>query len=92
MKKIHQLKNPQDAVSDVIEKVGLTPEKGKKIGQLSKGYQQRVGIARALAQKPKFILADEPIASLDPASSHQVLSNLQKICQEDQVLYELMLR
>ena len=53
-------------VDEVIELVGLTPEKNKKIHQLSKGYKQRVGIAQAILSKPKILILDEPTNGLDP--------------------------
>lgn len=66
-----------------LERVGLLHKALERAENLSGGEQQRVGIARALAQAPRLILADEPVASLDPATAHQVLGLLRRICQED---------
>lgn len=68
---------------DCLERVGLLDKALTPVKALSGGQQQRIGIARALVQQPQFILADEPVASLDPASSHKVLSFLRQICRED---------
>ncbi len=65
-----------------LQRVGLVDRAYVKASQLSGGQQQRVGIARALAQKPEVILADEPVASLDPVTSHEVMSDLQRINEE----------
>ncbi|MEL4896843.1 phosphonate ABC transporter ATP-binding protein [Crocosphaera sp. Alani8] len=68
---------------DCLERVGLFNKALNPVKALSGGEKQRIGIARALAQQPQFILADEPVASLDPASSRKVLSFLRQICRED---------
>ena len=53
-------------VEDLIERVGLTPEANKKVGQLSKGYRQRVGLAQAMIGNPELLILDEPTTGLDP--------------------------
>lgn len=68
-----------------LERVGVADKAMVRVDQLSGGQRQRVGIARALAQQPTMILADEPVASLDPATSERVLGLLREICQEDSI-------
>jgi phosphonate transport system ATP-binding protein len=65
-----------------LERVGLRERAHQRADRLSGGQQQRVAIARALMQEPKMMLADEPVASLDPATSHSVLKYLQQINRE----------
>jgi phosphonate transport system ATP-binding protein len=65
-----------------LERVGLYDRAYARADRLSGGQQQRVGIARALMQEPRIMLADEPVASLDPATSHSVLKYLQQINRE----------
>ena len=68
---------------EMLKKVGLEGAEKRFIWQLSGGQRQRVGIARALAQQPNIILADEPVASLDPATSEKILELLRQVCKED---------
>jgi phosphonate transport system ATP-binding protein len=65
-----------------IDIVGLTGKERARADNLSGGQQQRVAIARALMQNPKVLLADEPVASLDPATSHSVMQYLKKVNEE----------
>jgi phosphonate transport system ATP-binding protein len=65
-----------------IDIVGLRGKEKNRADNLSGGQQQRVAIARALMQNPKILLADEPVASLDPATSHSVMQYLKKVNEE----------
>jgi phosphonate transport system ATP-binding protein len=65
-----------------LERVGIAEKAHSRADALSGGQQQRVGIARALMQEPKIILADEPVASLDPVLSHSILQYLEQLNKE----------
>ena len=64
--RLHGLSDRSDRVHEIIAKVGLDPEAHKLIGQLSKGYRQRVGLAQALIHEPDVLILDEPTSGLDP--------------------------
>ncbi|NLZ57887.1 MAG: phosphonate ABC transporter ATP-binding protein [Corynebacterium sp.] len=66
-----------------LDRVGLADRAFQRADTLSGGQQQRVAIARALMQNPKILLADEPVASLDPVSSHEVMNLLRQISEEE---------
>ncbi|GAA4905228.1 ATP-binding cassette domain-containing protein [Mucilaginibacter defluvii] len=63
---IHKIASPQKRIDEVIEQTGLRVERHKKIGQLSKGYRQRVGLAQAILHNPDVLILDEPTTGLDP--------------------------
>ncbi len=76
----------RDEVREAFEnlgRVGIVEKAYQRADALSGGQQQRVGIARALMQQPRLMLADEPVASLDPATSHSVMKYLEEINKKD---------
>jgi phosphonate transport system ATP-binding protein len=76
-------KKEVDECMAILKRIGLEQLAHERAADLSGGEKQRVGIARALAQNPKIILADEPVSSLDPKLMRDIMDILQKICVED---------
>ena len=68
-----------------MKRLGIDDQAFKRADELSGGQQQRVGVARALMQEPKMILADEPVASLDPVLAHSIMQYLEVLNQEDEM-------
>ena len=77
----------KENVSVTIDKVGLTPEVHKKIGQLSKGYQQRVGLAAALLHNPEVLILDEPTTGLDPNQLVSIRALIKEVGKDKTVLF-----
>jgi phosphonate transport system ATP-binding protein len=75
----------QEMAMQALERVGIADQAHKRADELSGGQQQRVGIARALMQQPRMILADEPVASLDPVLAHSILEHLELLNQEEKI-------
>ena len=77
----------KNEVEKVIEKVGLSPEKHKKIGQLSKGYRQRVGLASAILHNPDVLILDEPTTGLDPNQLVEIREIIKELGKNKTVLF-----
>jgi ABC-2 type transport system ATP-binding protein len=83
----HKIKNPKAKIESVIELTGLTVESKKKIGQLSKGYKQRVGLAAALIHDPEVLILDEPTSGLDPNQIIEIREVIKKQGKDKTVLF-----
>lgn len=84
---MYGLKNKKEAVEFAIEQTGLTPEANKLIGQLSKGYRQRVGLAQAIIHKPKVLILDEPTTGLDPNQIFEIRELISSFGKNHTVLF-----
>jgi len=80
------LKNIPARVNEVIEMVGLTSEQHKKIGMLSKGYRQRVGLAQAIIHNPEVLILDEPTSGLDPNQLVEIRSMIKSLGKNKTVI------
>tara|TARA_B100000315_G_C14404984_1_gene508252 strand:- start:17 stop:823 length:807 start_codon:yes stop_codon:yes gene_type:complete len=76
-------KEDHNKAMQALDRLDITDQAHKRADELSGGQQQRVGVARALMQDPKMILADEPVASLDPVLAHSILRHIERLNQED---------
>ena len=84
---VHNIENAKQKIEQVIELTGLSVESKKKIGQLSKGYKQRVGLAAALIHDPEVLILDEPTSGLDPNQIIEIREVIKKQGQNKTVLF-----
>lgn len=80
-------KECNERVDELLEATGLTDKKNQRPNQLSGGQQQRVAVARALASKPQFILADEPTANLDSKATNELLELMERLNKEEDMTF-----
>lgn len=83
---LHGIENKKMKVDEMIELVGLTMEQHKKIGALSKGYRQRVGLAQSIIHNPKVLILDEPTSGLDPNQLAEIRNLIKTLGKEKTVL------
>lgn len=84
--KIYNVKNVKERVEEMIKLVGLEVEQKKKIGDLSKGYRQRVGLAQAIIHDPEVLILDEPTSGLDPNQLGEIRDLIKRIGKEKTVM------
>lgn len=84
---LHKVKNKKEAVSEMIERTGLTIEQHKLIGSLSKGYRQRVGLAQAMLHNPEVLILDEPTSGLDPNQLIEIRKLIRDLGKEKTVIF-----
>jgi ABC-2 type transport system ATP-binding protein len=84
---IHHLTGKRQRIETVISLVGLTIESNKKLGQLSKGYKQRVGLAAALLHEPEVLILDEPTSGLDPNQIIEIRDVIRKLGKDKTILF-----
>ena len=83
---IYKIKELKERVSEIIKQTGLTTEQHKKIRELSKGYQQRVGLAATLIHNPEVLILDEPTTGLDPNQLVEIRNLIKQVGQNKTVL------
>lgn len=84
---VHHVADSKKRIEEVIVTVGLTPEAHKKIGQLSKGYKQRVGLAAAMVHNPEVLILDEPTSGLDPNQIVEIRNVIKALAQNKTILF-----
>ena len=84
---VHGIRNKKQRIEEVIGRTGLTPESRKTIGQLSKGYKQRVGLAAALLHEPEVLILDEPTSGLDPNQIVEIRNVIRELGRDKLVLF-----
>ncbi|MBK8555178.1 MAG: gliding motility-associated ABC transporter ATP-binding subunit GldA [Lewinellaceae bacterium] len=83
---IHKVSNPRKRVEEMIERTGLTSHRLKQIGELSKGYRQRVGLAQAMLHDPEVLILDEPTSGLDPNQIVEIRQLIKDLGKEKTVI------
>ena len=84
--RIYKVENLNNRVTEIIQQTGLNQEKSKKIGELSKGFKQRVGLAAALIHNPEILILDEPTTGLDPNQLLEIRNLIKEIGKDKTVL------